>query len=108
MSYNHRSQVNVVQYLRNLNNAQEQPQEEVVNDDELAKDLALFTNTHFFDFETGQNTDYQAPPSKPETVTQTSTIDDITPTDPVLTDFSTDLNFMSSEFISLPHFEFGF
>ncbi|TQS33274.1 hypothetical protein Golomagni_06388, partial [Golovinomyces magnicellulatus] len=29
-------------------------------------DLALFTNTQFFDFDSGQNTDFQAQPVKPE------------------------------------------
>lgn len=27
-------------------------------------DLAMFTNTQFFDFDSGQNTDYNAPPLK--------------------------------------------
>lgn len=30
-------------------------------------DLAMFTNTQFFDFDSGQNTDYNAPPVKPDT-----------------------------------------
>jgi hypothetical protein len=44
------------------------PAEESFNMDD---DLAMFTNTQFFDFETGQNTDYTAPPVKPETVAVT-------------------------------------
>lgn len=29
-------------------------------------DLTIFTNTQFFDFDSGQNTDFQAQPAKPE------------------------------------------
>ena len=30
----------------------------------MEEDLALFTNTQFFDFDSGQNTDFQAQPVK--------------------------------------------
>ncbi|KAK3988153.1 hypothetical protein QBC44DRAFT_105678 [Cladorrhinum sp. PSN332] len=84
--------VNVSQYLRNLN-VQESPGEETfITDEELAKDLALFTNTQFFDFETGQNTDYQAPPVKPETV-QSPTEDVTSATDSVMGDFPAGFDF---------------
>jgi len=98
MSYNNRRPVNVSQYLRDLN-VQEPVEDTPITDDDLAKDLALFTNTQFFDFETGQNTDYQAPPVKPSTSTanQSTPAQDVTPTDPLLDDFSSNLDFMSSE-----------
>ncbi|KAK4226474.1 hypothetical protein QBC38DRAFT_229522 [Podospora fimiseda] len=83
---------NVSQYLRNLN-VQESPVEDTfLTDEELSKDLALFTNTHFFDFETGQNTDYQAPPVKPETV-QSPTEDVTSATDSIMGDFPAGFDF---------------
>ncbi|KAK1761276.1 putative regulatory protein cys-3 [Echria macrotheca] len=93
MSYR-RGGVNVSQYLRNLNVQEPALEETFVTDD----DLALFTNTEFFDFETGQNTDYQAPPVKPDTTTQSTPVDDVAPTDPLLTDFSTNIEFMQGDF----------
>jgi len=101
MSYPNRRGVNVSQYLRNLNVQEPAVEETFITDEELAKDLALFTNTQFLDFETGQNTDYQAPPVKPEIGTQTSPVDDMTPTDPLLADFSANIDFMTSEFFFL-------
>ena len=76
--------VNVSQYLRNLN-VQGPSVEENFTDEDLEKDLALFTNTQFFDFETGQHTDYQAPPTKPETTR--SPTDDVTPAESIMGDF---------------------
>lgn len=95
MSYGAGRGVNVSQYLRNLN-VQESPVEETfITDEELAKDLALFTNTQFYDFETGQHTDYQAPPVKPE-VTQSSPAEDVTSTtDPIMGEFPPGFDFMS-------------
>ncbi|KAF9870489.1 hypothetical protein CkaCkLH20_11979 [Colletotrichum karsti] len=58
---------NVSQYLRDLNIVKEPSAEEQFTFEE---DLAAFTNTQFFDFETGQQQDYQAAPAKPETETQ--------------------------------------
>jgi len=110
MSYNNRRPVNVSQYLRDLN-VQEPVEDTPITDDDLAEDLALFTNTQFFDFETGQNTDYQAPPVKPSTNTanQSTPAQDVTPTGPLLDDFSSNLDFMSSEsWISSSIFIFSF
>ncbi|KAK3344384.1 hypothetical protein B0T25DRAFT_325346 [Lasiosphaeria hispida] len=99
MSYTNRRGVNVSQYLRNLNVQEPAVEETVITDDDLAKDLALFTNTQFFDFETGQNTDYQAPPTKPEAPTRSPSIaEDATPTDTAMGEFSTGLDFMPSDF----------
>ncbi|KAL2020786.1 hypothetical protein VTK56DRAFT_7984 [Thermocarpiscus australiensis] len=96
MSFSSGRGVNVSQYLRNLNVQEPAVEETLITDEDLAKDLALFTNTQFYDFETGQHTDYQAPPVKPE-VTQSST-EDVTPTDPVMGDFPGGFDFMSGDF----------
>ncbi|KAK4640154.1 cystathionine gamma-lyase cys3 [Podospora bellae-mahoneyi] len=78
--------VNVTQYLRELNQDGGVVEETLITDEDLAKDLALFTNTQFFDFETGQNTDYQAPPVKPDTL-QTSPTEELTSADSIMGDF---------------------
>lgn len=70
---------NVSQYLRQLNTINDKP---IEDDFTFEDDLAMFTNTHFYDFETGQHMDYQAPPVKPdcEPSTTSSTVnpDDLT------------------------------
>ncbi len=81
--------VNVSQYLRNLN-VQGPSVEENFTDEDLEKDLALFTNTQFFDFETGQHTDYQAPPVKPEA---SQSPEDATPADSLMGDFASGYEF---------------
>ncbi|KAE9573012.1 Regulatory protein cys-3 [Colletotrichum fructicola] len=58
---------NVSHFLRDLNTVKESSHEDNFTFEE---DLAVFTNSSFFDFETGQQTDYQAQPAKPETETQ--------------------------------------
>jgi hypothetical protein len=60
MAYNGRTGPNVSEYIANLNaipSATDLP-----NDDEfnLDADLAMFTNTQFFDYDLGQDTDLQA------------------------------------------------
>ncbi|KAK4460296.1 hypothetical protein QBC42DRAFT_107089 [Cladorrhinum samala] len=90
--------VNVSQYLRNLNVQEPAGEETFITDEDLAKDLALFTNTQFFDFETGQNTDYQAPPVKPDT-TQSPTEDVTSATDSIMGDFPAGFDFnMAGDF----------
>ncbi|KAI5466968.1 hypothetical protein BGZ63DRAFT_345574 [Mariannaea sp. PMI_226] len=88
-NYNGRRGPNVSQYLRDLNaiNRHEPVHEEPFN---MEEDLALFTNTQFFDFETGQNTDYQAHPVKVdvEASQTTSPSDDMTPAQSVMGDLS--------------------
>ncbi|AEO71088.1 uncharacterized protein THITE_75012 [Thermothielavioides terrestris NRRL 8126] len=91
--------VNVSQYLRNLNVQEPAAEETLITDEDLAKDLALFTNTQFYDFETGQHTDYQAPPVKPEATTnQSSPAEDVSSTDPMMGDFPAGFDFMSGDF----------
>ncbi|PNP50892.1 hypothetical protein THARTR1_08513 [Trichoderma harzianum] len=60
-TYNGRHGPNVSQYLRDLNTISPTDTtavEEPFNN--MEEDLALFTNTQFFDFDSGQNTDFQA------------------------------------------------
>ncbi|KAL8397011.1 hypothetical protein RB594_003927 [Gaeumannomyces avenae] len=93
---------NVSQYLRELTNIQPVTPAATTGPEEgfgIDDDLVMFTNTQFFDFETGQNTDYQSHPAKPESEptqseppsnsasVSTTTVDD----------FST-LDFMSGDF----------
>ncbi|KAL2759640.1 hypothetical protein ACRALDRAFT_1060354 [Sodiomyces alcalophilus JCM 7366] len=85
---------NVSQYLRQLNTVPEKPLED---DFTFEDDLAMFTNTHFYDFETGQHMDYQAPPAKPDCEPSTATTvspDDLTSS---LGDLS-NLDFISGDF----------
>lgn len=69
MAFNGRRGPNISQFLRELH---ENPTL-VENDPAFSmddQDLSMFTNTEFFDLETGQNTDFQPqpqPPSKPGT-----------------------------------------
>jgi hypothetical protein len=97
-NYNGRRGPNVSQYLRDLNaiNRQEPAPEEPFT---MEEDLALFTNTQFFDFETGQNTDYQAQPVKAdaETSQSASPSEDMTPAQSVMGELS-GLEFMPGEF----------
>jgi len=92
MSFNgRRGGSHVSQYLVGLN--QDQPEESVfIGDDDLERDLALFTNTQFYDFETGQNTDFQAPPVKPDVTTSvtepaSAISDDVVSPDALMCDF---------------------
>ncbi|KAF4945929.1 hypothetical protein FGADI_11590 [Fusarium gaditjirri] len=104
-NFNGRRGPNVSQYLRDLNaiNHQETTQEEPFN---MEEDLALFTNTRFFDFETGQNTDYQAQPLKVdiEAPQSTSPSDGMTPAPSVVGDINpSSFDFIQGDF-SFPDF----
>lgn len=98
-SYNGRRGPNVSQYLRDLNaiNRQETGQEEPFN---MEEDLALFTNTQFFDFETGQNTDYQAQAVKADggepATSSTSPSEGMTPAQSAMGELSS-LDFIQGE-----------
>lgn len=104
-NFNGRRGPNVSQYLRDLNaiNRQETAHDEPFN---MEEDLALFTNTQFFDFETGQNTDYQAHPVKVdlEAPQSTSPSDGMTPAPSVVGDITAgNFDFMQGDF-SFPDF----
>lgn len=65
-NYSGRHGPNVSQYLRDLNTIS--PQADILEESSLnfEEDLNIFTNTQFFDIDSGQNTDFQAQPAKPE------------------------------------------
>lgn len=65
-TYSGRHGPNVSQYLRDLNTISPQDTTPVEENFNMEDDLALFTNTQFFDFDSGQNMDFQAQPVKPE------------------------------------------
>lgn len=69
-NYNGRHGPNVSQYLRELDAIS--PQDSAEETFNMEADLALFTNTQFFDFDSGQNTDFQAQPAKPDAATSTT------------------------------------
>ncbi|KAG6019378.1 hypothetical protein E4U41_003268 [Claviceps citrina] len=65
-TYSGRHGANVSAYLRDLNTISPQDTTTAAAEDgfNMEDDLALFTNTQFFDFDSGQNTDFQAQPVK--------------------------------------------
>ncbi|KAF1736005.1 uncharacterized protein CRV24_004939 [Beauveria bassiana] len=92
-NYNGRHGPNVANYLRDLNTIS--PQEGSVDENfNIEGDLALFTNTEFFDFETGQNTDFQAQPVK-EATHSTPSSDDVSAAPSVMGDMP-NLDFIST------------
>ncbi|RCI16039.1 hypothetical protein L249_2311 [Ophiocordyceps polyrhachis-furcata BCC 54312] len=80
-TYNGRHGPNVSQYLRDLNTID--PRDTSAADDSfnMEDDLAIFTNTQFFDFDSGQNMDFQAQPVKVavESAASSSPGDDVSP-----------------------------
>src|SRR5690606_31401340 len=81
-TYGGRRGPNVSQYLRHLNTI---PAETTVDDSFIDDDLDIFTNTQFFDFESGRTTDFQPPPVKTDaeqvshsTITDTAPVGDLT------------------------------
>lgn len=90
-TYNGRRGPNVSQYLRELNAIPAQDPPAADEAFGMEDDLAMFTNTRFFDFDSGQNTDYNAPPAKPDSVdTSHQRTDDLTATGSVMGDFGLD------------------
>ena len=88
--YRGRSAPNISRYLHELNmSTGEAPTEDAMTFDD---DLALFTNTQFFDYDSGQNTDYQAPPPKPDSEVSRNTEEPASTS--AMSDFS-NLEFMS-------------
>ncbi|KAJ9130389.1 Regulatory protein cys-3 [Pleurostoma richardsiae] len=94
-NYNGRRGPNVSQYLRELRTIPtDVPAEEnYPTGDELLK----FTNTQFFDFDLGTTTDYQAPPVKPESDTQSTRQEEPSSATSVVEEFA-GLDFISGEF----------
>ncbi|GAB0135503.1 hypothetical protein EsDP_00003839 [Epichloe bromicola] len=102
-TYNGRHGPNVSAYLRDLNTISPQDTTAAAAEDgfNMEDDLALFTNTQFFDFDSGQNTDFQAQPVKidVETAARQNSIasGDVTPAQTTIGDIPS-LDFMSSDF----------
>ena len=98
-NYSGRHGPNVSQYLRDLNTISPQDTtntaEETFN---MEDDLALFTNTQFFDFDSGQNTDFQAQPVKGDVEARhnSTASGDVTPAQTNIGDMP-NLDFMSGE-----------
>ena len=86
-SYGGRRTANMSQFLQSLTDDTllDAPIDYTVDD----QTMAMYTNTEFYDYETGQNTDFQLPPAKPapesvkseNTLANTSILDDIMNTD---------------------------
>lgn len=104
-NYSGRHGPNVSQYLRDLNTIS--PQAETIEDSSLnfEEDLTIFTNTQFFDFDSGQNTDFQAQPAKPEGKAPHSgtTSEDVSAAPSVIGEMP-NLDFMSGKFTILAIF----
>ncbi|KAG6299825.1 hypothetical protein E4U09_007742 [Claviceps aff. purpurea] len=102
-TYNGRHGPNVSAYLRDLNTISPHDTTATAPEDSfnMEDDLALFTNTQFFDFDSGQNTDFQAQPVKidVDTVTRhnSTASGDVTPAQTSIGDLPK-LDFMSSDF----------
>ncbi|KAL5596509.1 hypothetical protein BROUX41_006734 [Berkeleyomyces rouxiae] len=90
-SYNGRRAPNVARYLSNLNMLEPSAPaaDETYN---LESDLALFTNAQFFDFDSGQNTDFQAPPPPTKIEGEPASAASASPTE------ISDMGFMSGDF----------
>jgi len=70
-TFNARGGPSVSEFLRDLHeNPAAEPSQDmyIIND----QDMSMFTNTEFFDVETGQHTDFQPQPRKPESETRGS------------------------------------
>lgn len=108
-NYSGRHGPNVSQYLRDLNTVS--PQADALEDSSLnfEEDLTIFTNTQFFDFDSGQNTDFQAQPAKPEGKAPHSgtTSEDVSAAPSVIGEMP-NLDFMSGEFTVLAIFPLHF
>ncbi len=94
-SFNTRRGGRAFQFLSDLREVNENP----AVPDEAAilaldeNDISIYTNTEFYDIETGQNTDFQPQPSKADTDTHGSQSGN---SPSVMEDFSS-MDFMSSE-----------
>lgn len=105
-TYNGRRGPNASQYLRDLNTIS--PQDTTGADDNGnfnygGDDLAIFTNTEFFDFDSGQNMDFQAQPVKNDASSTTSPANAEIPSsaNSVMGDLTT-MDYMTGKFFSSP------
>ncbi|KAK2589941.1 hypothetical protein QQS21_012375 [Conoideocrella luteorostrata] len=103
-TYSGRHGPNVSQYLRDLNTISPQDTTGSAAEDgfNMEDDLALFTNTQFFDFDSGQNTDFQAQPVNLKVDVDAAqhnatTSGEVTPAQTTIGDMP-NLDFMSGDF----------
>lgn len=96
-TYNGRQSPNVSQCLRDLNSVSPQDTTAFTVEDgfETEGDLAIFTNTRFFDFDSGQNTDFQA--------RAVAVVENATRQNPTSIDVTSNLDFVSGESIFFPN-----
>jgi hypothetical protein len=96
-SYSGRRGPNVSQYLRELNTVkpQDAPADETITFDD---DLAMFTNTQFFDFDAGTTTDFQAQPAAGDESTPSASSPDAMNSGNSAIGELAGLDFMSGEF----------
>ncbi|EFX05278.1 bzip transcription factor [Grosmannia clavigera kw1407] len=98
---------NISQFLRELHENPSVLEDSFPTVDD--QDLSMFTNTEFYDLETGQNTDFQPQPSQPSKVTTDggSPSDAVTPvseeTAAAITDFNS-LDFIATGDFNFPDF----
>ncbi|PWI74043.1 Regulatory protein cys-3 [Purpureocillium lilacinum] len=101
-TYNGRHGPNVSQYLRDLNTISPQDTTAPEEGFNMEDDLSLFTNTQFFDFDSGQNLDYQAQPIKPDGKSagrhSSNASDEATTAAPSVIGDMPNLDFMSGDF----------
>ena len=92
-AFNARGGPSVSEFLRDLheNPTVESSQDMYILNDQ---DMSMFTNTEFFDVETGQHTDFQPQPRKPDSETRASSGDHAGSTGSVIDDFN-NLEFMT-------------
>lgn len=98
-SFNGRRGPNGSQYIGDLNAINRDDAHASPRNFNMEEDLSMFTNTQFFDFDSGRNTDYQAQPSKVDVKAANnapaSTADEMTPAT-VMGEIQ--MEFMTSEF----------
>lgn len=104
-AYHGRKAPNMSQYLRDLNTIS--PQDSTGNGDapiDIQDELSFFANTQFYDLDSGQNTDFQAPPVKPHAAASQQAS---TPEDPstVMGEMSS-IDFMNGESAAIFFFSF--
>ncbi|CAH0014683.1 unnamed protein product [Clonostachys rhizophaga] len=100
-SYNGgRRGVNISQYLRDLNTISPQESNGDDNFSMGGEELTLFTNTEFYDFDSGQQTDFQAPPVKVDTTVASSSAPSIAedPTSASVTGDMSSIDFVHGDF----------
>ncbi|KFA63740.1 hypothetical protein S40285_02008 [Stachybotrys chlorohalonatus IBT 40285] len=96
----------VSQFIRDLN-ALNRPETHGDDTFSIENDLALFTNTQFFDFDSGQNTDFQAEPVKGgEVEAHSAAVSEVAGPTVMTGSEMPNMEFMSGDFSNFPHHDF--